>query len=65
MIRSAPLLGWSANATVEAIKFGTNGTAGTLKTLKYSEAHSLQFDRRSMVNGRSMLRIVSEGLAGY
>jgi hypothetical protein len=55
----------AANASVEAIKFGPNGTAGTLKTLKYSEAHSLQFDRRSMVNGRSMLRIISEELAGY
>jgi hypothetical protein len=55
----------AANASVEAIKFGTNGAVGTLKTVKYSEARSLQFDRRAMVNGRSMLRITSEELAGY
>lgn len=55
----------AANASAEAIDFGTSGAAGTLKTLKYSEPHTLQFDRRAMVNGRSMLRITSEELAGY
>ncbi|MFD9435497.1 D-glucuronyl C5-epimerase family protein [Streptomyces sp. NPDC060002] len=55
----------AANASVEAISFGTNGVAGTLKTLKYSSAHTLQFDRRAVVNGRSMLRIASEEFAGY
>ncbi|MEH0578793.1 D-glucuronyl C5-epimerase family protein [Streptomyces sp. B21-108] len=55
----------AANASVEAINYGTNGVAGTLKTLKYSEAHTLQFDRRAVVNGRPMVRITSEELAGY
>ncbi|MER5193293.1 D-glucuronyl C5-epimerase family protein [Streptomyces sp. NPDC002755] len=55
----------AANASVEAISFGTNGVAGTLKTLKYSAAQTLQFDRRAVVNGRPMLRITSEEFAGY
>ncbi|GAA3787885.1 hypothetical protein GCM10022206_29630 [Streptomyces chiangmaiensis] len=55
----------AANASVEAISFGTNGSAGTLKKVSYSEPHTLQFDRRAVVNGRSMLRITSQELAGY
>ncbi|MGW0874812.1 D-glucuronyl C5-epimerase family protein [Streptomyces sp. NPDC002740] len=55
----------AANASVEAISFGTNGVAGTLKTLKYSAAQTFQFDRRAVVNGRPMLRITSEEFAGY
>lgn len=55
----------AANASAEAISFGTNGVAGTLKTLKYSSPHTLQFDRRAIVNGRSMVRVTSEELAGY
>ncbi|MFE2579008.1 D-glucuronyl C5-epimerase family protein [Streptomyces sp. NPDC059378] len=55
----------AANASAEAISFGTNGLAGTLKTLKYSASHTLQFDRRAVVNGRSMVRVTSAELAGY
>ncbi|MFD0508561.1 hypothetical protein ACFQ0G_48690 [Streptomyces chiangmaiensis] len=33
--------------------------------MSYSEPHTLQFDRRAVVNGRSMLRITSQELAGY
>ncbi|MEU9271912.1 D-glucuronyl C5-epimerase family protein [Streptomyces sp. NPDC048251] len=55
----------AANASAEAISFGTNGVAGTLKTLKYSSPHTLQFDRRAVVNGRSMVQVTSEELAGY
>ncbi|GGS04816.1 hypothetical protein GCM10010269_49720 [Streptomyces humidus] len=55
----------AANASAEAIDYGANGVAGTLKTLKYPQARTLQFDRRAVVNGRPMVRITSEELAGY
>ncbi|SER77497.1 D-glucuronyl C5-epimerase C-terminus [Streptomyces sp. yr375] len=55
----------AANASVEAISFGANGVAGTLKTLKYTEPRTLQFDRRAVVNGRQMVRITTEEFAGY
>ncbi|WP_327315035.1 D-glucuronyl C5-epimerase family protein [Streptomyces sp. NBC_01235] len=55
----------TANASVEAIDYGINGAAGTLKMLKYSKPHTLQFDRRAVVNGRPILRITSEEFAGY
>ncbi|MFK4116733.1 D-glucuronyl C5-epimerase family protein [Streptomyces longwoodensis] len=55
----------AARTSVEAIDFGTNGVAGTLKKVSYDEPHTLTFDRRAVVNGRSMIRITSAELAGY
>ncbi|WP_329217307.1 hypothetical protein OG352_14775 [Streptomyces sp. NBC_01485] len=49
---------------MEGTDFFTNGVAGTLKTLKYPQPRTLQFDRRAVVNGRPMVRITSEEFAG-
>ncbi|MFE3328590.1 D-glucuronyl C5-epimerase family protein [Streptomyces sp. NPDC059176] len=54
-----------ANTPVEAYAFGTEGVAGTVKTLKYSEPFTAQFDRRSIINGRAMCHISSGEFADH
>ncbi|PRH79227.1 hypothetical protein C6N75_10690 [Streptomyces solincola] len=54
-----------ANAAVTAYKFGTDGATGLTKSLKSASVQPFQFDRRSIVNGRAMCRIVAGSLAGY
>ncbi|MFF7205957.1 D-glucuronyl C5-epimerase family protein [Streptomyces sp. NPDC008141] len=54
-----------ANVEVTCVKFGTNGTTGTMKTVKFTKPSNAPFDRRAVVNGRPMVRITAGGLAGY
>ncbi|WP_326650391.1 D-glucuronyl C5-epimerase family protein [Streptomyces sp. NBC_01750] len=54
-----------ANVEVTCVKFGTDGTTGSTKTVKFAKESNAPFDRRAVVNGRPMVRITAGGLNGY
>lgn len=54
-----------ANTDVPAYRFGADGVAGTIKTLRYAEPREFKFDRRAVVNGRAMCQITDGEFAGY
>ncbi|GAA4920137.1 D-glucuronyl C5-epimerase family protein [Streptomyces coeruleoprunus] len=58
-------LTFPAGKTIKAYRFGTDGTAGSIKTLQFANDSNAPFDRRAVVNGRPMCRIAAGTLTGY
>ncbi|MFI6286980.1 D-glucuronyl C5-epimerase family protein [Streptomyces sp. NPDC051018] len=65
MYRPHRTLTFPANKDVIAYKFGTNGSTGTTKKVRFNRPSKAPFDCRAVVNGRPMCRITAGGLTGY
>ncbi|MGW7366078.1 D-glucuronyl C5-epimerase family protein [Streptomyces sp. NPDC054841] len=58
-------LTFRAHTPVTCCRFGVNGSVGSTRTVTFAQPTAMPFDRRAVVNGRTMLRITAGELAGY
>ena len=54
-----------AGSDIVCYRFGTDGSTGSTKTVRFEKNSNAPFDRRAFVNGRPMVQITAGGLTGY